>query len=120
MNAMLTAGGLALLTVAAHSVLGERLIFSRLRRAEGWTDEALNLLPVRRWWALRGSWHLLSIFGLGFAALLFDLGAGQSHAQMIIGITFLASAVYWAVATRLGHPAWIALGTIGALMFVRI
>lgn len=110
------AGTLALLLAPIHSILGEKLVFARLREGGRWSEPALKLLEPRRWWSIRASWHLVSILGIGVAALLLGLAFGSVDVEAAMGLTFLVASVYWAVATRLGHPAWIVLGLIGALL----
>ena len=112
------AGGLTVLLSATHSILGERLVFARLREGGGWSEAALKLLAPRRWWAVRASWHLVSVLGAGLAALLLAMAFGSVNVETTLGVTFLVAAVYWAVATRFGHPAWIVLGAIAALLLV--
>ena len=113
-----SAGGLTLLLLAAHSILGEKLVFARLREGGHWSEAALRLLALRRWWAIRASWHLVSVLAAGVAALLFAMAFGSVDVEKVLGVTFLVAAVYWVVATRLGHPGWIVLGAIAALLLV--
>jgi len=112
------AGVLTLLLSGVHSILGEKLIFARLRNAGAWSEAALNLLALRRWLAIRATWHLVSILAAGLAALLFATAFGSVRVDLVLGATFLVAAVYWAIATRFGHPAWIALCGIGALLLI--
>jgi hypothetical protein len=71
MNACLVAAaGLAFLVGLAHSVLGERLIFRRLRTGRLVPTNGGKVLGeghVRIVWA---SWHVLTVFGWGIAAIL--------------------------------------------------
>ena len=115
---LLLAAGLTILLSAAHSILGERLVFARLRQDGVWTEAALNLLERRRWWSVRATWHLVSIMGIGLGALLFSEALGGIGFTRTIGLIFLVATVYWAVATRFGHPAWIVMGVIAALLLV--
>jgi hypothetical protein len=115
---LLLAAALTLLLSAAHSLIGERLVFDRLRTDGAWTGPALNLLEPRRWWSVRATWHLVSIMGLGLGILLFSEALGGLDVRTIIGLIFLVATVYWVIATRLGHPAWIVMGVISALLLV--
>ena len=112
------AGVLTLLLSAVHSVLGEKLIFAPLREGGKWNEAALKLLALRRWWSVRAAWHLVSILGAGLSALLVANAMGSAEVGLTLGVTFLVAAVYWAVATRLGHPAWIVMGLIAALLLI--
>ena len=112
------AGLLSVVLAVAHSLLGEKLVFSRLREGGRWNEAALKLLALRRWWSVRATWHLVSILGAGVAALLLAMAFGSVDVELTLGVTFLVAAVYWAVATRLGHPAWIVLGLIAAILLV--
>jgi hypothetical protein len=120
MDRVLIAGILTLLLSAAHSIIGERLVFARLRLDGTWREEALKLMQVRRWWSIRASWHLVTLFGIGWGVTLLLPPSSPYGVQTVMGATFAVSAVYWAVATRLGHPAWIVLGIIGALLLVQV
>ena len=112
----LIAAGLTLLLCAAHSIIGERLIFARLREGGRWSEAALAMLERRRWWAIRATWHLVSILGGGLAAFLVLDSVGEGRVTTTIGLIFLVAALYWAVATRFGHPAWLVMGVIAALL----
>ena len=88
------AGVLMVLLAAAHSILGERLIFARLRQGRGWKDSALGVLEQRRWWALRGTWHLVTILAIGLGVMLLAAAPGQADIKLILGTTVLVAAVY--------------------------
>lgn len=105
----------------AHSVIGDLLIFKPLRQKQTENADALRILSRRRWDALWSTWHLLTIFGLGFAAVLFVL-AGNSAAplqdlRLPLAVTFLAGTVFWIYGTRGKHPAWIVLLILAALVW---
>jgi hypothetical protein len=109
------AGTLAAMLAVAHSLLGEILIFRRLS-TEPDKNAGLSLHQIA---VLRGTWHLLSLFGCGFAAVLLMLALGPPPATgpmvQSLAATFLVSGLYWLWATRGRHPAWIVLGAIGLL-----
>lgn len=122
MNLMLLAASLVAVALAiAHSVIGEVLIFKTLRQKRAENAEALRILSRRRWDALWSTWHLLTIFGFGFAAVLFVLAgnsAATSHdVQNPLVATFLAGSVFWIAGTRGRHPAWIVLLILAALVW---
>lgn len=120
MDRVAIAGILTLLLSAAHSIIGERLVFARLRLGGAWREEALLLMEVRRWWSIRATWHLVTLFGIGWAVTLLLPPSSPFGVATVMGVTFAVSAVYWAIATRFGHPAWIVLGAIGALLLIQI
>jgi hypothetical protein len=112
------AGILAVLLGFAHSIIGEHMVFKglkdRLTRSEG--RPALSDQQVR---VLRGVWHLMTIFGFALAALLIASAIRDLVLDpvMVIGITMAVSGLYWAVATRGRHPAFIVLFAIAGLCF---
>ncbi len=117
MNWGLTAASvLCVLLAVVHSALGERLVFAPLRQNGDWRAEALSLLDRQRWRAIRATWHLISIIGLGIGAVLFVVARGEGPVATILGVTFTVAAAYWATATRMKHPAWLVLGLIGGIL----
>jgi hypothetical protein len=118
---LLSAAAIVLACVgAAHSVIGELLIFRHVRSA-GWlpTDNAppLRGRHIRILWA---SWHIASVFGLALAAILWRLSTAPGQAIDAFAIrafecAALGSAALVFVATRGRHPGWIGLGAAGLL-----
>ncbi len=105
---------------AAHSVIGEILIFRHVR-STGWlpTDNAppLRGRHIRILWA---SWHIASVFGWALAAILWRLATapGQpidAFALRAFECAAFAGAALVLVATRGRHPGWIGLGAAGLL-----
>ncbi len=116
MNPWLMAAGLCgLLIGIVHSVMGEQRIFRHLRE-----DGIVPTLaePLMRGYQLQivwASWHLVSCFGLGVAALLFVAARPDVPPQLrtlmvvwSIGVLLLAAALV-AFATHGRHMAWLAL-----------
>ena len=123
--ALAIAAGIAVLTGVIHSVLGERLIFKHLRN--GTLIPALATPPLRSshiriLWA---TWHLATVFGWAFAAVLFRL-AVNSQAPLISVVADATVAAYGGgallvlVGTRGRHPGWIALGAVAVLTWYAI
>ncbi len=110
-------GCLTLLLFLAHSVFGERMVLRRLMGWDGRGADGGRVLSDRQRRVLWASWHLVTVFGLGFAALLAMASRSGSFAgaQAILAVTFLTAALYWLWATRARHPAWIVLILIGVL-----
>lgn len=123
---LMTAGLCTLLIGLVHSVMGEQRIFRHLRED--------GIVPTRAEPLLRGyqlhivwaSWHLVTCFGLGVAALLF-LAAGPDvpvalRDRMVtsaVGVMLLA-AMLVAFATRGRHLAWLALSLTSAIALLGI
>jgi len=114
---MLVAASIVLVVLGAlHSILGEKLIFRRLDRIEGLPLAGFPPIigaKVPPDFALRATWHNLTIFGWTFAVILgcWDLvtpaaGGGHFLAQTF-AIALLISAVLWAAASRGKHIGWL-------------
>jgi hypothetical protein len=102
-----------------HSILGELLIFRKLRSGAVVPTQSAPPLESRNIRIIWATWHLASVFGLGFAAILFALGMGASEPesftiQTIVGV-FLSGSVLVLVATRGRHPGWIGLLVVAVL-----
>lgn len=108
----LAAAFITVLVGIVHSVLGERIIFSKLRTS-GWVPtEAAPPLRSRDVKILWATWHLASVFGFGFAAILLAAAAGavgSSAALHASTLAFVGGAILVLVATRGRHPGWIGL-----------
>ena len=113
---------LAGVTGVAHSWLGERLIFRHLR--EGSLVPRLGAPPLRErhvriLWA---TWHLATVFGCAFAAVLLRLSLGHPLTEsLVIGASasaYLGGAVLVLVGTKGRHPGWIALAVVAVLAVI--
>ena len=118
---MFAAGVLALIVGAAHSVLGEILIFRHLR--SGGLVPAMAAPPLRErhiriLWA---SWHLVTAFGWALAVILLRLaspGTAQSLHVLVenaIVLAFLGGSFLVLIGTKGRHPGWIGLLGVAAL-----
>ena len=122
MNSYLVAAAvLAFLVGLAHSILGERLIFRRLRDGRVVPTHGGTLLGeghVRILWA---SWHVLTVFGWGIAAILLWLafnsfpGRQAAFIQHAIVLSMLCGAGLVFVGTKAKHPGWVGLLGVAAL-----
>lgn len=125
--ALFGAGLLAFATGLVHSLLGERLIFRRLRE-HGASVTASAEAPAppatesRRLGILWATWHLASVFGWALGALLLLLALGQAPtaAGVLIAVAaaHLTGAVLVFVGTHGRHPGWIALSVVGLVAAV--
>ena len=118
------AAALAFLVGLVHSVFGERLIFRRLRPGGVVPTNGGKLLGeghVRIVWA---SWHIVTVFGWGFAAVLLHLAYGGTSARSdgffeyaVIGATLAGSALVF-FGTKARHPGWVGLLGIALLVWL--
>jgi hypothetical protein len=123
MNAyFIAAAVLALIVGLAHSVLGEIMIFRRMRKPGRVipTDGGEILLGsnVRILWA---SWHVLTVFGWGMAAILVWLprpASGSAAIGHAIEMSMLIGSVLVLIATRGRHPGWIGLLGVAVLVWL--
>jgi len=116
MNYWLFAGGIvSVLTAIVHSALGEVLIFRHLRSKGIVPDLAVPPLPARRTGILWATWHLASVFGLAFAAVLFAAATqrfarpGVNFTLAAVSIANLIASLLVLLGTRGRHPGWVAL-----------
>jgi hypothetical protein len=121
---LVSAAILAILVAVAHSVLGEVMIFRRLRTGGIIPTNGGGLLResnVRILWA---SWHVLSVFGIGIAAVLLWLSqpsAGsvpQAFVRGAFAAAMLSGSALVLVATRARHPGWIGLLGVAVLIWL--
>jgi hypothetical protein len=120
-----SAAALSVVVGMAHSVLGEVLIFSRMRHGGFIPTNGARLIGeghVRILWA---SWHVLTVFGWCIAAILFWLSqASQStaHAPLAkaVALSMLVGAVLVFVGTKARHPGWAGLLGVAVLTWLGI
>lgn len=119
MNAwLMLAAALMTLTGLVHSLLGEQLIFRRMRRGTLVPAFGGDLLQERNVRILWATWHLASVLGWGVAAallLLADPASAGPATRGLVHILALASAIgalLVMVSTRGRHPGWIALSAV--------
>ena len=116
-----SAAALAIATGLAHTILGEVLIFRRLRRGTlvpTWGGDVLREPHVHILWA---SWHLPTLLGWCLAAMLVELAArpGDALASSLAGLICVglaACGLTVLVGTRGRHPGWLAMLLIAALV----
>jgi hypothetical protein len=127
MNAALLVAAVGLTLVgAAHSVLGEILVFRALRtRGVVPTGDGHPVLRERQVRILWASWHLVTLLGWALAALLWRLGTVPSDAALAVwvadvtGLATLTGGMLVLYATRGRHPGWAALLVVAALVWWR-
>ena len=118
------AGALAFFVGFAHSVLGERMIFRRMRSGSVVPTNGGKIIGeghVRIIWA---SWHVLTIFGWLIAATLVwlanptDQMQNQSTLLSAIASAMLVSSALVFIATKARHPGWAGLLGVAALTWL--
>jgi hypothetical protein len=120
MTTLFTAAGTLLaLTGVVHSILGEVMIFRKLSNKSIVPNQSAPPLSARNIRILWASWHLISIFGWVFAAILIKAGGNSAPnmdwlANAIAGAC-LAGGLLVLTGTRGRHPGWIALTLAAAL-----
>lgn len=119
--ALFSAACLTLVLGIAHSVLGEVLIFKRLRSSGSMSGGTRSDLAPRQWAALWATWHLVTLLAFGLAAILIHMSVNPSASfaglKTVFIATFVVSALFWVYGTSGKHPAWIVFLIIAALVW---
>jgi hypothetical protein len=126
MNAhyLMFAGTLCFVVAAAHSILGEWLIFRRLRVGGVVPTCAAPPLLERHVRILWATWHATTAFGCALGVLLIDLaspaGAPGRVESLVdsIAVAMLVAAALVLIATRGRHPGWIGLLGVAVLAWL--
>lgn len=122
---LFAAGLLAFLLGLIHSILGEVLIFKRMRDGGIIPTNGGSLLKERHVRILWASWHLVTVFGWGIGAILCWFSISSS--EKIFIPTFVANSIVMAMiagatlvlfGTKGKHPGWVILITIAILSWV--
>lgn len=123
MNTFLFAAGVLSIVVGLiHSILGEVLIFKKLRvdsLIPTMAKEPLRERNIRILWA---TWHLASIFGWAIGAILIklaglDLAVSDAIVQYI-AFSMFAAGVLVLIATKAKHPGWVGLCGVAILCWL--
>lgn len=123
---LLYAGILAILLGVVHSILGEVLVFRKLRNADdnSWITGSREL-PIRSIRILWASWHLVTVFGIAVGVILLKISqtthdhvalVGSIETTIMIAV-FLAGLVVF-IGTRGKHPGWLVLFIISMLVWL--
>ena len=123
MNTYLVAAGtLAFLVGLVHSVLGEVLLFRRLRQGGLIPTAGAPLLEERHVRILWATWHVVTVLGWCLAAVLVWLSLHDSQRvdflfvkHAIVAATLTSSALVL-VGTKARHPGWLGLLCVAALV----
>jgi len=114
---LLLAALLLLVTGVVHSLLGEWLIFRHLRQGTLVPKRGVAPLQSRHVRILWATWHLASVLGWGFAAILCGMTAAPGLPLRSLVLTALSGAsalgaLLVLVGTSGRHPGWVALGAV--------
>ena len=122
---LFAAGCLAFLLGLIHSILGEILIFKRMRDGGIIPTNGGPLLKERHVRILWASWHLVTVFGCGIGAILFWFSISSSEGIVIpsfgvnsVVVAMIAGAALVLVGTKGKHPGWVILITIAILSWI--
>jgi len=125
MNSYFVAAGcLAFIVGLIHSVLGEILIFRRMRRGGIIPTEGSPILRERHVRILWASWHIVTVFGWGLGAIMLRLSfpsSGHTIQEFVVNtalFSMLTASLIVLVGTKGKHPGW--LGLLGVAIFLWI
>lgn len=119
-NPWFLSGGILMIIVGlVHSVLGEHMIFSRLRAGGLIPTEGGSHLRERHVRILWATWHLASVLGWAHAFILLYAANAAVPALVIEALMAAAAAggMLVLVGTRGKHPGWIALLVVALLVW---
>jgi len=125
MNRLFVAAAvLAFLVGLVHSVLGEILIFRRMRQRGFIPTNGGGVIGERHVRILWASWHVLTVFGWCIAAILLLLSrtspqaAGSDVLATAIIVAMIVGSVFVFVGTRAKHPGWAGLLGVAILTWL--
>ncbi len=113
---------LAFILGLIHSILGEVLIFRHMRKGLIIPTDGGSILKERNVRILWASWHIVTIFGWGFGAILLRLSfpssqyAFQTTVEAAILFSMLAASLIVLIGTKGRHPGWFVL--LGIAIFL--
>ena len=120
----LAAAALTLAVGFIHSVLGEILIFRRMRKS-GWVPtDGGSILQERHVRILWASWHVVTALGCVIAATLYWLASPQSGTAsreflpLGISVGMLGSSALVLIGTKGKHPGWVGLLGVAVLVWL--
>ena len=109
------AAAFAFVVGLVHSVLGEKLIFQRLRQRGFVPTNGGNVLRERHVRIIWATWHIVTVFGWCLGAVLLRLAlpaapeAATGFGVQAIALAALVGAALVFFGTRAKHPGWIGL-----------
>lgn len=122
-NTMYVAGAVLLTLVGLiHSVLGEVLIFSRMRTKGMVPTNGGSVLRERHVRILWSTWHVVTVLAFLAAAAILNLKSvpsarvGESWMEAMVIAALLASSALVGIGTRARHPGWVGLLMVAVLV----
>ncbi|WP_273360956.1 hypothetical protein [Simplicispira suum] len=122
-NTMYVAGAVLLTLVGLiHSVLGEVLIFSRMRTEGVVPTNGGSVLRERHVRILWATWHVVTVLAFLAAAAILNLtsspsaGPGAGWMEAMVVAALLASSALVGIGTRARHPGWAGLLAVAVLV----
>ena len=118
------AAGLVFLLGVVHSVLGELLIFHRLREGSLISSSVSPILRERDVRILSATWHALTVSGWGFGAILLRLSFSssqytvQAFVESTILFSMLSASLIVLIGTKGKHPGWLVLLVIAISLWI--
>lgn len=122
MNFMLITASILLIIIGLiHSILGEILIFKKVRISGVVPDLAAPPIQLRNMRILWATWHLASIFGFALSVIIFVAAKSSiDHSTLLEVISFamLIASMLVCYATKGKHPGWIGLLGVALLCWL--
>ena len=121
---LVAAAALAFIVGLVHSVLGEVMVFSRMRQGRIVPTNGGSVLEQRHVRILWASWHVLTAFGWSFAAMLLLLASEPPTGHLgdmvlqAIAIAMLFGALLVFYGTKARHPGWLGLLGVAVLTWL--
>jgi len=121
---LVSAASLLALVGLVHTVLGEVLIFRRMRTAGVIPTHGGDVLRERHVRILWATWHAVSVFAWGASLMLWEIGnapaSTSQHGALLfaIALSSLGSAMLVLIGTRARHPGWIGLLVVALLTWL--
>ena len=122
----LIASILCFIVALIHSLLGEVLVFRRMRTKGLVPTDAHPILKERHVRILWASWHIVTIFGWGFGTILLLRAQSSSFEPIetnilyIVSISMLISAALVFYSTKARHPGWVGLLLISLFIWLGV
>lgn len=123
---LVSAAILAVAVGLAHSVIGEILVFSRMRRGTLVPTDGGSVLKERNVRILWASWHVLTVFGWALAAILWRLaspasiGPARDAVLYATTVAMAVGALLVFLGTKGRHPGWIGLLGVAVLTWLGV
>ena len=121
---LIAAAVLAFIVGLVHSVLGEVMVFSRMRQGLIVPTNGGSVLQQRHVRILWASWHVLTVFGWSFAAVLFLLSSEPSAEPLrvsllqAVAVAMLFGSFLVLYGTKARHPGWLGLLGVSVLTWL--